>query len=192
MSEFPSVAIDPTAQLGWFFDVDSERSLTRIDLVTGSTSEFALSVADRDPLSVLADPANERLLFATTAPINPEGNQLEVFALDYDGGSPELLATVAVGVDAVSILNHAIQMALSADSNTLFVPLPDTQRIAVVDFVAGSGQVIGAPVPDDGLVSFSTGISITVASDNRLFFANGEDGLIATDSLTGTRVLLSR
>jgi len=192
LSDFPSVAIDPTAQLGWFFDVDSERSFTRIDLVTGATSEFPLSVADRDPLSVLADPANERLLFATTEPVIPQGNRLEVIAIDYEGGSPELLATVLVGVDAVSVTNPAIQMALSLDSNTLFVPLPDTQRIAVVDLVAGSGRVIGQPVPDDGLNRFSTGISIAVASENRLFFANGEDGLNAIDSDTGARVLLSR
>ena len=192
LSDFPSVAIDPTAQLGWFFDVDSERSFTRIDLVTGATSEFPLSVADRAPLSVLADPANERLLFATTEPVIPQGNRLEVIAIDYEGGSPELLATVLVGVDAVSVTNPAIQMALSLDSNTLFVPLPDTQRIAVVDLVAGSGQVIGQPVLDDGLNRFSTGISIAVASENRLFFANGEDGLNAIDSDTGARVLLSR
>ena len=69
---------------------------------------------------------------------------------------------------------------------------PDTQRIAVVDLVAGSGQVIGQPVPDDGLNRFSTGISIAVASENRLFFANGEDGLTAIDSVTGARALLSR
>jgi len=192
LSDFPSVAIDPTAQLGWFFDVDSERSFMRIDLVTGATTEFPLSVADRDPLSVLADPTNERLLFATTEPVIPQGNRLEVFSIDYDGGSPELLATVPVGVDAVSLGNPAIQMALSADSNTLFVPLPDTQRIAVVDLGAGSGQVIGEPVPDDGINRFSTGISITTASENRLFFANGEDGLNAIDSVTGARVLLSR
>ena len=193
LPRFPSVVTDAIRQLAWFFDVDTERSLSRIDLETGTITDLSLSVTDRPLLAVLADSVNGRLLYATLELIEEE-SRLEIIALDQDGQTPETLASIVVNPDVTSVIDPRIQMALSPAGDVLYVPLPMTERVAVIDLTSGEGRVVGTSVAEQGrqFVRFSTGLSAAVAPDGRLFLVNGDGGIRAIDPGSDTQVLLSR
>lgn len=194
LPRFPTIVTDGSRQLAWLFDVDTDRSLSRIDLVGGGVTDLSLSVSDRPMLSVLADAVNDRLLYATLE-TNAGESRLEVIALDDDGQMPQTLASIVVDPDVVAVFDPRIQMALSKDGDLLYVPLPTTERVAVINLVSGEASIVGESLaPDDEVqfVRFSTGLSAAVAPDGRLFVVNGDGGIRAIDATSGSAVLLSR
>jgi len=193
LPRFPSAVIDATRQLAWFFDVDESRGFSRIDLTTGVITDLSLSVDDRPLLSVLADAVNGRLLYATLEDVGGE-SRLEIIALDHDGQMPETLASIVVNPDATSVIDPRIQMALSPAGDVLYVPLPTTERVAVVDLTNGTANLAGDPISgaSGGSVRFSSGLSAAVAPDGRLFLVNGDRGILAIDAGTDAQVVFSR
>ena len=99
-----------------------------------------------------------------------------------------------VNPDVTSVIDPRIQMALSPAGDVLYVPLPMTERVAVIDLTSGEGRVVGTSVAEQGrqFVRFSTGLSAAVAPDGRLFLVNGDGGIRAIDPGSDTQVLLSR
>ena len=194
LPRFPTVITAASRQLAWFFDVDADRSLSRIDLADGTVTDLALSVSDRPLLAVIADELNERLIYATLEEISGV-NRLEIIELDDDGQQPQTLASIDVDIDRVSVIDPQIKMALSSVSDLLYVPLPLTERVAVINLTNGEAEIAGEPLRTNGdfdFVRFSTGLSSAAAPDGRLFVVNGDGGIRAIDVASSSEVLLCR
>ena len=74
------------------------------------------------------------------------------------------------------------------------MPLLTTGRVAVIDLTTGEAVLVGESVPNfrDGPIRFSSGVSAAVAADGRLFVADGDSGIRAVDTGSGSDVVLSR
>ena len=84
---------------------------------------------------------------------------------------------------------------MSSLGDLLYVPLPLTERVAVINLANGEAVIAGEPLRTSGnfdFVRFSTGLSAAAAPDGRLFVVNGDGGIRAIDVASSSEVLLSR